>query len=276
MGGKSKAPPPPDYQPVAQSSMEAAKMQQKTSADQLAWAKEQYADQAPRTNAYMDTMTRASDAQAANAQTDRSRYASQYQPLEDRAVDRATTYDTMPRSQQQAASAMADTAAQFEGARRASTAGLEAYGIDPSSTRYAALDLGTRISGAAAMAGTATASRLNTIGTGLAMEGNAVNIGKGYPGQVTQSYAGATQAGGAGVSAGLNTSSTFGNLMGTSVQYAGLANQSTQGAMGAMRAGGEANNAAAGINNANSAATGQGIGTAVGAVASVASIAVMI
>ena len=276
MGGKSKAPPPPDYSPVAQSSLEASKLQQQTSREQLDWAKEQYRDQAPRTSAYMDSMTRATDAQTINAAKDRQRYENIYQPTEDKFVRQANQWDSADRSNQQAGAAMADTASAFEASRKASTSTLESFGVDPSQTRYSALDLGTRISGAAAMASTATSSRLNTTGAGLSLQGEAINIGKGYPGQVSQSYAGATQAGGAGISAGLNTSSTYGNLMGTSVQYAGLATQNRQGAMGAMKAGGDAANAAAGINNANAAATGQGIGTAVGAVATIASIGMMI
>ena len=95
-GGKGSAPAAPDYSPVAQSSTEAAKIQAQTSQDQLDWAKAQYADQAPMTKAYMQSMvdTQAQDNQIQqqqmaieqqnqqNAQEAQDYYKSTYQPME--------------------------------------------------------------------------------------------------------------------------------------------------------------------------------------------------
>lgn len=266
MGGKSSAPTPPNYSPVAESSTAAAQMQQQTAADQLTWAKQQYADQAPRTNAYMDSMTRATDAQSASATADRARYETMYQGTETKLADTATAFGTPEVAAQQSAQAMGNVRGSFESARNNSIAHLEGFGIDVNSTRFNALDMGTRVSEAAATAGAGTLSRRGTEATGLALQGEAINIGKGYPGQVAQSYAGATQAGGAGISAGLNTSSTYGNLMGTSVQYDGLAQANRASGVAGMQQGNNFANQAAGINNQAASGMGSAIGSTVGAV----------
>lgn len=263
-GGKGKAPPAPDYTAVAQSSIEAAQMAQQTSRESLDWAKEQYKEQAPRTNAYMDAMTSQTQAQTANAAKDRSRYETQYQGIEDDFNAKARSWNSPDRAAQVSGAAMGDVAQQYEAARAASTANLESFGIDPSQTRYGALDMGTRVSQAAAMAGAGTASRQNTEATGLALQGESINIGKGYPGNIAQSYSGASQAGSAGVTAGLNTSSTYGNLMGTSVQYGQVAANNRMGATGALKASGDYALQAAQINNQASSATGSTIGKLAG------------
>ena len=273
MGGKGSPAPAPDYTPVAQSSLDAAKLQQQTSADQLDWAKQQYADQAPLTKAYMAQMTQSSQQQDANAAADRTRYEQQYQPIEDQFNKTATGWNSPDRAQQQSGQAMADVAQQFDQARAQSTAQLESFGIDPSQTRYGALDLGTRVSQAAAQAGAGTQSRINTEATGLALEGEAINVGKGYPGQVAQAYSGATTAGSAGVTAGLNTSSTYGNLMGTPVQYGTLANQSNATGVGALQASGNYELQAQGLRNQASGQMSSGIGSLVGAGIGIAAIA---
>lgn len=225
MGGKGGGGSSPDFSALAASSAHAADLQSVTSREQLDWAKQQYADMAPQTKAYMESMTSATDQQMANAQTDRARYENIYQPVENQFVSTAQNWNSPARANQQAAAAEADVATQFEAQRKQALGSLESYGIDPSQTRFGALDLGTRVSQAAAQAAAGTQSRRETEAMGLSLQGEAINIGKGYPGQVSNAYAGATQAGQAGINSGLNTSTTYGNLMGTANQWAGTSNQ---------------------------------------------------
>jgi hypothetical protein len=258
-------PATPDYSAVAQSSVDAAKIQAQTSQAQLDWAKQQYAQQAPLTNAYMQSMVDSTNQQTANAAKDRQRYEQIYQPVEDQFVKQATTWNSPARADQNAGAAMGDVATAMEASRKNSQAQLESYGIDPSQTRYGALDLSTRIAQASSQAAAGTQSRLNTEATGLSLEGEAINIGKGYPGQVAQSYAGATSAGSAGITAGLNTSSVYGNLEGTGTSWGALANSSNSTGTTALNTGfGNAMSAY----NANTAATAnqaKGIGQLIGA-----------
>jgi hypothetical protein len=254
MGGKGGAPAAPDYSALALSSIQASQTQAQTSKDQLDWAKQQYADQAPMTKAFMQSMvdTQAQDRtiqqqqmdiaqqQEANAQKAQAYYEKTYQPMETAFAQEAQNWNTPARAGERSAAAQADVASTFAGQRSAALQSLEGYGIDPSQTRYGALDLGARISQAAAQAAAGTTSRQQTEATGLALQGEAINIGRGYPGQVAGAYGtainagqagvgagqGSTGAGSAGVSAGLNTSNTYGNLMGTPTQWSGLSNQS--------------------------------------------------
>lgn len=272
-GGKGDAPAAPDYTPVAQSSVEAAKIQAQTSQDQLDWAKQQYADQAPQTQKFMSAMTGQTDAQTANAAADRQRYQSIYQPTEDKFVQEANNWNSPDRAAQASGAAMADVATQMGAARNAATANLESFGIDPSQTRYAALDLGSRVQQAASQAAAGTQSRLNTEATGLALQGEAINIGKGYPGQIAQSYAGATTAGQSGITAGLNTSSTYGNLMGTATQWGGLSNNSNGMAVNALNTGFNNQLGSAQLKEQQSQNFASGLGSMIGGGLAVAKLA---
>lgn len=272
MSGGGEAPAAPNYQPIAQADENAAKIQAQTSTEQLDWAKQQYADQAPRTAAYVDAMTKSTTEQSANARTDRARYQDIYQPTEDKFVDQANHWNDPGRADQMAGAAESDVSSAMDKARANATSSLESFGIDPSQTRYSALDLGTRVQQAAGQAAAGTQSRLNSQATGLALQGEAINIGKGYPGQVGASYAGATQAGGSGVTSALNTSSTYGNLMGTGTQWAGLANNSNAGAVGALNTGFGNELDSAKLNNEISQNTSRGIGSMVGGALSIAAL----
>jgi hypothetical protein len=278
MGGKQKAPPAPDYTPLVAASTQnadtaryAADKAYDTSQQQLDWARQQYADQKPQTDAFMKSMIANSDQQTQQASDAEARYKSVYQPIEDKFASEATGWNSPTRSNQQAGAAEAEVATQFNQARNASQSALESYGIDPSQTRYAALDLGTRVQQAAAQATAGTQSRVQTEATGLALQGEAVNIGRGYPGQVAQSYAGATQAGTSGINAGLGTMSTGSNMMGNPASWfsggSSALNSSTGALAGAgnmMNTGFQDNMAHTQYNNQQIAQNMQGIGRMIG------------
>jgi hypothetical protein len=267
MGGKGSAPPSPDYTPIAASNLEAAQVQQQTSREQLDWAKQQYADQAPYTKAVMQQMLDTGTANTQAAAAAQKRLEDVYYPIENKFAQTAQDYNTPARADQRSAAAQADVANAFSGQRQAALQSLEGYGIDPSQTRYGALDLGTRISQAAAQASAGTNSRLQSEATGLALQGEAINIGRGYPGQVAGAYSTAIGAGQQGVNAGLNTSSTYGNLMGTPTQWAGLQTANLQGATNTLNTGFQNQMAGFNANSAIAQNTASGIGGLVGTVA---------
>ena len=162
MGGKSSAPAAPDYTPIANSSIEAARVGQETAREQLAWAKEQYADQAPTTKKFVDQMVSDSEQQSSHAKTMFDQYQTTFQPMMKKFADTASGWNTPARAEQQAGMAMADVSTQMNKQREASLQQLESFGVDPSQTRFAALDLGTRVQQAAATAATGTQSRQQT------------------------------------------------------------------------------------------------------------------
>lgn len=224
-GGKGKAPPPPDYSQVAAANKEAAEISAAVAREQLAWAKEQYALDRADTNKVTDVLLQQMDETSEWARADRARYEAQYQPLEDQLVQEAQDYATPGRIEQEAGKAVAAVDQQYEAARQAAEARAAGYGLDPSQIRSGALDLGTRLQEASAKAAAANVSRTNTENVGRALRSEAINIGRGYPGQVAQSVAAAQGAGQGVVGANATTTGTGAQTMGTGVQWQGLANQ---------------------------------------------------
>lgn len=231
----------------------------------LDWSKQQWLAEEPYTVNYMNAMIDATNAETTAAQNQQSFYDTTYKPIEAQFAQTATGYNTPERAQQQSAAAQADVAASYSQQRQSALQNLESYGIDPSQTRYGALDLGARISQAGAQAAAGTQSRLNTEATGLALEGEAINTGRGYSSNIAQAYSTATNAGSSGVNAGLNTSSTYGNLMGTPIQWGSLSTNQANSASNTINT--AYSNELAGFNASNAVAenTSSGIGSLVGA-----------
>jgi hypothetical protein len=219
MGGKS-APPAPDYSPIANAQMEMSKEQAQVAREQLAWAKETWAAdrefssnifditkpimmaQAATAMANSENQQKIIDIQAKSAQNEydaavdnRERYKNTFQPIEDQLVSDAASYDSPQKIAELRGRAIGDVNDQFDQARKSAAQRLESYGIDPGQTRQGALDIGVRTAQASQQAAAGEGARLNAENTGRALRGEAINIGKGYPGQIAQAYATSTGAG---------------------------------------------------------------------------------
>lgn len=206
-----KAPDPPDLGPLAEGSAESARIAQETAREQLAWAREQDTLNRTLLDRVLASQEQVQDETLKNAQRDRARYEEIYQPLEDNLVREFQNYDTAERRQEERGRAIADVNTSFDAARRNALQRLESYGVDPSQTRNAALDIGMRTQQAAAAAGAATAADRATEQTGRALRAEALNIGKGYPSNVAGSYGQSIQAGNSMVGNANQTTATSGN-----------------------------------------------------------------
>lgn len=253
----SKAPQAPDLGPLAQGSAESAEIAQDTALEQLSWAREQDTMNRKLLDRVVSSQEGIQAEQLKNAQSDRKRYEDIYQPLEDTLTKEFQDYNTPERQQLERGRAVADVNTQFDAARRNALQRLESFGVDPSQTRNQALDLGTRVQQAAAQAGAATNATRNVENTGRALRAEALNIGKGYPSNVAQSYAGSLAAGNSAVGNTNQTTSTSANALqgansylGTSVQGFGQAGstmaQGYQGQLGEYNANQATTNAALG------------------------------
>jgi exonuclease VII large subunit len=277
MGGGGKggsAPPPPDYSQIAQSDTQAAQIAAQTAQNQLDWSKQQYNDMAPYTKQYMTSMANNADAATEQAQQAQQFYDQNYQPIEKQFTNQVENYMSPAQTETNEAAAEADVTSSFNSQRQNALTSLEGYGIDPSQTRYGALDLGMSVSQAAATAAAGTQSRQNTMATGLALENDAINIGRGYAGTVAQDYSTATSAGGAGVNAGLNTSATYGSMMGSPTQWQGLSNQGYNSAVGALNTGYQNELSGAELGAQEAGNTMSGIGSLAGGALAVGAIAI--
>jgi hypothetical protein len=301
------APDPPDYGPIADASKESAEIAAGVAKEQLAWAKEQYGLDRQVLDQVVSRALAQQDQLSEWAQEDRDRYKQKFQgledqyineatgeaedrawrreayaPLEDRMLEEARSYGTPERMEFEMGRAQADVAAQMESARRSSLSNLESFGINPSSTRYAALDRAVRTSGAAAQAGAGNMARAQTEQTARALEdralnyktqqdaigravsAEALNIGKGLPAQAIGAYG---QALAAGNSAGANQlagTASGAQTMGTGAQWMGLQNQALGTWGNALTAGYNAQLAQYNADQNSSSGIGSLLGTGLG------------
>lgn len=217
-------PPPPDYSQIANASQHSADLAYQTSQDQLAWAREQYAQNKEVTDKVVDDYLNTSNTNQATAAKDRARYEQIYQPLEDKLAADANDYGSDSRHELERGRATANVSQQFDAARQSATRDLEAFGINPSATRYAALDLGMRTQKAAAAAAAANQADQQVDATGRALRSEAINVGRGYPGQIAGQYGTALQAGSGAVNSNLATTASGANTIGTGTTWAGTGN----------------------------------------------------
>lgn len=204
-------PDPPDLSGVTEGSLEIAKMSQETAKQQLEWARQQDAMNRETLQRVLDVQLPAMETQAKNAAEDRARYAQIFQPLEDNLAKEAQTYASPEKQMLERGKAIADVSASFDSQRRNALQRLESYGVDPSQTRNAALDIGVRTAQAAASAAAAQQAGQNVENTGRALRSEAINVGRGYPGQVAGAYAGAGSMGNSAVVGGAQTTGAGAN-----------------------------------------------------------------
>lgn len=222
----SDPPPPPDLGPAADASMAVARIQQQTAAEQLEWAREQDTRNQAVLQEVLDIQLPAMREQFSQAQSDRSRYEEIFRPMEDAFAQEAKDYDTPERRAEQRAKGIADVNTQFDAARRNSLQRLESYGVDPSQTRNAALDIGTRTAQAAAQVGAATQADNRTEDVGRALRSDAINMGRGALSNAAGFYGQAVGAGSSGVG---NANATTGTGAGALQSGLGFSGQALQG-----------------------------------------------
>lgn len=261
---KGGTPEPPDYGPIAAAAEKSSKRAFKLANKQFKWAKKTWKKDRKFTNSIVKDLREMMQEQADIARADRQRYEDVFLPLQDKFIegadrfrDRASEFqdkadsfsaevEKLKREAEKYGSednkrfmmgaAQADVAQQFEAARQNAMRDLEAFGINPSATRYAALDIGVRTAEAAARAAAGTkmgldvdarsdemyqvaldrelqargldAQALGFDALAQDMDLNAINIGQGFPGQVLGAYGGATGSGGTAVGGRLSTTQT--------------------------------------------------------------------
>ena len=268
--GKKSTPAPPDLRPYADALEAQGEWAYKAGQDQLAWAREQDVKNRGLLDQVLGPQLAAQRDQQEWAKKDRARYEGVYQPLEDNLIKDFQEYGSEERLGRNRGRAMADVASSFDAQRRNALQRLEGFGVDPSQTRNAALDVAMRTQQGAAMAAAATNSTRIDEDKSRALRADAINIGRGMPSQVAQSYgqsvaAGSQAMGGAnstfGTSAGAMGNPTAWGQMGQS-GYTGAGNMQSQGFQNQMTA-----------YNAQQAANSSvmsGIGSAVGMAAMLA------
>lgn len=220
--GKQKAPPAPNYQPIINAQAQAAAQSQQLATQQYQWAQDQYAQNRANTDKVVGSALDQQNALYANSLADRQRYEQTYQPLEDQYIQNAENYSSPGQVEARAGAAAGDVTQQFDVARANAQRQLEAYGVDPTQTRAAALDLGTRTQEAAARASAMNTSRRQDALMGQQMLGTAINQGNQTVARSLQEGSLGLQAGNTAVNEDLATTQSGANTIGTAPQYLGL------------------------------------------------------
>lgn len=210
------------------------------SEQQQGWAEDQWDQTYSLLQDTLGTQTSISKEQWENAKKDRARYEEKFQPLEDNLIQEFRDYDSPERRALESGRAQAGVQQAFDAQRRNAEKRLEGYGIDPSETRGQAIDAEARINAAAQMAGQGNQARKQVEQTGRALRADAINIGKGLPSQVAQSYGQAIQAGNSAMGNQTGAVASGANTMGTGSQFlsgAGGMNAQTMGGINNMYSG---------------------------------------
>lgn len=243
----------PNMRPYADAMMASGESAERISKEQLQWARDQDVKNRAILDRVLGIQLPAMEEQAANAREDRSRYENVFRPLEDNLIADFQSFDSPARREMERGRAAADMTTSFDAARRNALQRLESYGVDPSQTRNAALDLGVRSQQAAATAGAMTNATRNVEDKARALRADAVNLGRGSLSNVASSYGQAVAAGQAGVGGANQTAATGGSNMGNPAQWGGMAQSGYGGAANITNMGFQNQMASQQMANANSA-----------------------
>lgn len=252
---------PPDYNALLRMNQENNNMYMDMSRRSEEQHRREYEDEMSLNRDVVQDLLKRQDEYDAMAKDDRKRYQEQFQPIEDQLTEEVRTRSVPGYAAQRAevagGRAAADVSNQFEMARAAAQDRLESFGIDPSQVRSGALDVSTRIAEAAARAGAINVTRenvrTNEENITRAMRTEALNIGRGYPGQYLATQTMANQSGVGGTTAFAQPGQAVNANAGSPIQWAGAQGTAMQGMGNAMNMWGNYNTTnLANFNNANS------------------------
>jgi len=222
LGSKSKA---PDYTPIANASEEAARYGKQAADDQLAFAKEQYADYKPIIDQITGAQLGLMNEQLRQGQDYYDYMQQQYRPLETEMVNRVKEYNTEAYREQLAQQAAADAGLAFQNTQAMNERAMASMGVNPNSGRYAGLNRASELGLAEQRANAMTGTRQQAQAYGDAMLTNTVGVGRGLVGAANGAYGMAMNAGN---SASGNSMAAGNNLYGQMGQAYGLAQTGQQ------------------------------------------------
>lgn len=150
---------------------------------QYSWAQQQFANTSALTDQAVQQYLSAANASDQLAQNNINRYEQVYQPLEDQLIQDANSYASQPRIAFEMGKAESGAGQAMDANRLNAERELQSFGIDPSSGRYAELEMAQNAQRGAAQAGAAQQAQYNTENVGRQLRSQAIQVGQQYPGQ---------------------------------------------------------------------------------------------
>lgn len=167
---------------------QAAAQNAEVAREALAFNKQQYEESKPRTAAYDALVKQIVDTQLSGMEKSQGladEYAeylrTTFRPLETGIVQDAANYDTPARREEAAGEAAGDVRTQFGLQRDMAGRNLTRSGVDPSSGRYADMELGLGIAEAGTAAAAANKARKDIEAQGFARKMDAASLGRNLP-----------------------------------------------------------------------------------------------
>lgn len=216
-------PPAPDYSPIMNQMLEVAKSSQGLSTEQWDFFKELYGRNADIIDTVTDRAMEVSDFMLDIARRKDEQEQAFADPLKEQAAFEAENYASPERIASEMGRAASDVAQNFENQRQTAAHELEQYGMDPSQTRQAALNLQGRAAEGAAQAAAANQARLRTEETGRQLRDRAIGYFASNPQYAQSAAQGTLAAGNQGVNANLAGAASAAQTQGTPTDWSKLA-----------------------------------------------------
>jgi hypothetical protein len=195
---------------------QAAQQSNRLGADWLDFSKQQF-DVANQRQVGIDAQTKAiTDQQLVGmkqatdaAAEDRARYKSVFVPLQDEYIDKARNWDSADAQANAAAQAKADVAQNYAQMKDQNQRAQAARGIRPDSGAWAGTARTADTAAALGEAGAQNMARRQLINEGMALRGQAINMGQNLPGQANSNLTTSINAGSTALGNTLATENNF-------------------------------------------------------------------
>ena len=126
---------------------------------------------------------------------DRARYKDVFLPLQDKFIEKVNNWDSAEKQAMAAAEAKADVANAYAEQQAQQERAMAAKGIRPDSGAWAGTSRATDLGAALASAGAQNMARKQLRNEALGLQGEAINMGNGLPGQASQALANGANVG---------------------------------------------------------------------------------
>lgn len=239
MGDKASAPPPPDTSRYSDRQMDLSYDLERMGREMWDWAQTQQQTLGDAFQRYLGMAMPAMEEQFGWARDMRQRYSEDVVPQIQSLFAEAEKYASPAEEARQRAAAIQDTRQAAQAQREAQLRKLESYGIDPSETRYQALDKQAGLTEAAmgALAANQAGERTKQIGRDLRRD--AINVGTGFLTDAQNAYTSGANLGISGINAGTATTQAqamaqqgalpfYNQAQGANLGAAGIVNQDYQ------------------------------------------------
>ena len=183
---------------------------------------------------YLQFMQAQSDIANTWAAEDRERYQTVFQPIEDRLIADAETWNSAGRRNQRANQADADVALGMDIARQADERRQRSLGVSPDSGRSAALGRSTALREGLGRAGARNTARRQVEAEGLARQAAVANMGRGLAVNPATSLGIASNSAASGFQGAMSGYGTQGDLLSKDYQARMSTWQANQQSSGAL------------------------------------------